>query len=550
MVLLIGIGSLAVDLGMQRVVRRDMQALADVVALDLARQIDGRTQSQLAPVIDVSDPTSALSMSLARNAETLGTDLQVVADWGAWNGTTWDTAADPPTAVQVVASAKIGFAFAAGSGGATRTAYAAADTSACYRLGSYAAAVKSNNAELLAPLNDIFGANLTLLGYQGIANADISLAQLAADPHIGSADALLTGSVSYANLLQATIDVLNAENQTSNSAAISALGTLLSGAGSVPSIYVGHFLGVSPTDNAALETQMNVLDLVAGAVLLADGHHAVDVPNLQSGVAGLGNLTAVQLYIQQGLQQACGPVNSSQAHAYASQLSGTLAFPYINLPSLNVAGVGTLQTSPASGLLDVSLADAQGQLIGPPVPTAPNVHCGSGSTDPSAFSVAVSSGLAHLTLTSQVTATGSVSILGLGIVNLKIVVNLRVDNSHAAQTNTAALSLPPNDTIPVSTGSTVRLNAATATTTIDPSSTATVAGISVMNSNLLVPTLNAIQAALVSGHQSFLAKTITPLVKNINDLLTGPLASLLGLDVAGADVYAMSAACSVPALRG
>ena len=40
---LMGASAFAVDIGMQRVARRDMQALADAVALDVARLLDGRT---------------------------------------------------------------------------------------------------------------------------------------------------------------------------------------------------------------------------------------------------------------------------------------------------------------------------------------------------------------------------------------------------------------------------------------------------------------------------------------------------------------------------
>ena len=47
LVVLVPSSAMAVDLGMQRVVRRDMQTLADVVALDVVRLVDGRTASQI-----------------------------------------------------------------------------------------------------------------------------------------------------------------------------------------------------------------------------------------------------------------------------------------------------------------------------------------------------------------------------------------------------------------------------------------------------------------------------------------------------------------------
>src|SRR4051794_22768234 len=79
---LITASAIVIDIGMQRVTRRDLQALADVVALDLAREITGgRTQAALAPAGDFSNPTSAVSRSVARNDDVLGTDLQVDVDW-------------------------------------------------------------------------------------------------------------------------------------------------------------------------------------------------------------------------------------------------------------------------------------------------------------------------------------------------------------------------------------------------------------------------------------------------------------------------------------
>jgi len=54
---LIGFTSLAIDIGYQRVVRRDMQAVADVVALDLSRRLDGRT-AQTIMTTPLSSPPS------------------------------------------------------------------------------------------------------------------------------------------------------------------------------------------------------------------------------------------------------------------------------------------------------------------------------------------------------------------------------------------------------------------------------------------------------------------------------------------------------------
>ncbi|NHA01875.1 hypothetical protein G5V59_25590 [Nocardioides sp. W3-2-3] len=50
-VMLLG-SAFVVDLGVQRVARSDMQAIADLVALDLARELDGRTVTDVRPAVD------------------------------------------------------------------------------------------------------------------------------------------------------------------------------------------------------------------------------------------------------------------------------------------------------------------------------------------------------------------------------------------------------------------------------------------------------------------------------------------------------------------
>ena len=67
LVLLI-VSAFAIDLGMQRAGRRDMQALADLVALDMGRLIDGRTRAQIeAGTGDKPSAASQLGWSVANN---------------------------------------------------------------------------------------------------------------------------------------------------------------------------------------------------------------------------------------------------------------------------------------------------------------------------------------------------------------------------------------------------------------------------------------------------------------------------------------------------
>ena len=70
---LVAFTSIAIDLGYQRVGRRDMQALADIVALDLSRRLDGSTAAALKTTMDAE-----LARSVARNDDTTVGDTPTV----------------------------------------------------------------------------------------------------------------------------------------------------------------------------------------------------------------------------------------------------------------------------------------------------------------------------------------------------------------------------------------------------------------------------------------------------------------------------------------
>jgi Flp pilus assembly protein TadG len=561
---LLPLGALAVDLGVQRVARTDMQSVADVVALDTARGLTGGQLSTYPAqyrnhnAIDAAGATGAWD-SLQRNRGSIGDAAKVIvqlgsvdpAKYGQWDYFTEMTAdTDVPSAVRILASTDVKFGLANGlpnggisQGGAVRSAIATSASGACFDLGSYAAAIKSGDSSLLAPLNSLLGTNLSLLSYQGLANAQVSLAGLAADSHIGGVNQLLTTGVSFSNLVQASLDLLN-KSDPAYSANVSAIGAILAASGTIGTVALGHQLSVSPDDTAALDTKMSVLDILTGAVLVANGTNAIQVANLWAHVAGLGNIGGTSLAMIQGKQHGCGQPNPPVPQATSSQLSGTVSFGQLNTPSVNIPGLATLQTSPATGVLTVNLGNATGKIVAPP-----DIHCGAGTlADPGTYTVGVTSNLASVDLSAQLTVSGKVT-LGLNLVNLNIVVDIDINNTATGGTHNANLKVPPNDVTPVSTGSGVALSTANVTATIDPSSSATVLGLPISLSSI-ASTTNAIIQGLVDPTAPLMTNTLTPLISNINTLLTGPLAKLLGLTLAGADVYGYTPGCKSPKLAG
>lgn len=560
MPVLLGVTAFVVDLGMQRVTAADLQALSDVMALDLAREIrGGRTEEALAVEGDTSNPSSAASESLARNADLLGEDLVVEVDWGSYDDGVWDTSANPPSAVEVTASADTAYALAPGSGHVTRTAYAVASSSACFRLGTFVTAVRSSDGTVLEPLNHLFGVNLTLVGYQALADARVTLAELAATSVIGSPDQLLAGSVSYTAVLQATVEALSNQPGSTNTAAISALQTIIAVSAPVGAIVLGSVVHVAPTDTAAMGIELNVLDIV-GSARLANGDHFIEVPNIQAQVPGVGFQFTGGLTLISAAQLACGEPNSPQSVARTAQLEGSLAITFANLPSLSVPGLATLQTAKATGSFFVTLADGEGRLVSPP-----EVHCGTGNpADPDRLSVAVQTQPASYALRTELEVAGQIKVsvledLGLGglldgllgillpnKLDVEVKVRLDVGSNEPGRTSLANLQVPPNDVSPVETGSTPYLDPRY----VIPTVTEVRIGGKSAPLGAATALTDAIVNELVVLEKAFAQKTLVPLIDNFNNHVIGPVARMVGLRFGGADVYAVGAVCGQPSLWG
>ena len=469
----------------------------------------------------------------------------------------------------MTASSNVDYAFTSGSGDVQRTAYGTAASTACYRLGSFVAAVNSGDSTVLAPLNDLFGVNLRLVGYQGLANTNLTLGELATTSAIGSPDQLLAGSVTYASLLRAMIEVLSRPgvshgDKASVDLAIEALQAMLRSSAAIGSVNLGQVFHVSPADVAALDIGVNVLDIV-GSAQLANGSHFIEIPNIWAGVAGLGNnAVSGSLSIISAAAMACGKPNTPESEASTAQIRGNLSFNP-NLNSLNLdLGIGTLKTPRVQGTLAVEVGGATGRLVDPP-----SVYCGAETdADPTTYSVAVASSLATYRLTFDVTAEGDLKVgdlIGLGLGNLldgllggllggnnnktavEVKVQLSIGTPGNPGTSTANLEIPPNDVTPETTGSSVYLNPTNIVARVD---SVKIGGKSITNLPLASALTDLVVDRLTYLGNDFVDKTVSPLLSNLDQVLIGPVARMLGLRFGGADVYAVGAKCGLPRLSG
>lgn len=539
--LLVVSASFVIDLGMQRVVRRDMQALADVVAFDLSRQLDGRRASV---ILGSSSWSDALDKSVERNSTTLGDEPVVEAEVGEVSATTGAFApygaTDPriPTAVRVTATGNVGFALpiVSDEGGATRSAVATQRRQACIKLGSYAAAVEGGRAQLLAGLTDQLGLDITAVGYQGLVDAAVGIDDLATELGLGSPSELSTATVSYGELLAATAAVLDQNGETEAAATIAgAVATL--GANANQTLVFGELVEVAAGSGSALNANLDVIDLVTGGVFLINGDSLLSVPGLTASLRLLSATSALTLI--EGPRTKCGFRGETTVETSQAELTVRGNLTTTTRPATGV-GIGVSSPPGRPVTLSIELARATGSLD--------DVRCprttGTMVDDSFGASIGVTSGLSSVTLTVPVRVSARVNILGIGLVNVTADVTLTVTNNSAIRTNTVTVAVPPQnfDEAYASGTGELRLSASSAASSVAAISASTLLGIPV------VVTADIRGAVL----DSVISSVVNPLVNAVNDEALVPLGDLLGIGVGGADVFLLGprVVCDSPALRG
>ncbi|MDP2775742.1 MAG: hypothetical protein Q8O61_19465, partial [Nocardioides sp.] len=326
-----------------------------------------------------------------------------------------------------------------------------------------------------------------------------------------------------------------------------ALDQLLKGQASLTTpVLLTDVLSVSPTDTAALQTDLSVLDLVAGTILIADGTNGFKLGNgnLGTKIAGVASLSTAELSVIQGAQMACGAYGSPEAEAHASQVSGAAAAS-LQLPTINLGGGDIVQTSPAVVALTVNVGAATGVLSAEP-------ECNAGTVDdPDRTSVTVDTALATFSFSTTLSFRTTVNILGIGQVEITWSQSATAGQPMPATNEEAELLTPPNDDTPYEAGTgDLGLGGATvATVATDVVATTKVLGVSVaVELGLVMPVLQPIVNLLavnpiVDGRLDTLAASI--------DSYLSPLLTLLGLNVSGADLYSIGRPiCGAPVLRG
>jgi uncharacterized membrane protein len=337
------VGAFTVDLGRAMVLRRDLQRVADITALDASKFLTTATAtSQLASVRD------AAVRSAARNDFTLDpNDVHLVQQ----SGTEWtriDNSTAVPDGVEVVARGEVSYNFQPGGTSTTRSAIASRQSAAGIEIGTSLGTIDTSQATMLNQVFGLFGGNsgmdLSLVSWQGLASGDVTLGELAVAAGSDDVDDFLATSMTYGEQLQVVARALTAEGDTATATAVDAYRNSLSATVTGLTVRAGALLSVSAADaDSVADAAVDVLSLARGELFVAREGTSL-TGTFASGVAGIATVTLTAQVIS-APTIAFGPVGTS---ATTGQVSFSLKTTLAALIPLSVEVGATAATGTAT----------------------------------------------------------------------------------------------------------------------------------------------------------------------------------------------------------
>lgn len=337
------IGSLVIDIGGDRVVRREMQAMADVLALDVVRRLDGSPAANYSGY-DATAPSATLlaaakTESLNRQSGALArpdtvTIRLAVTDKDSGDFVRWAGPTDIPNAVRVWTTGGSAFRFLPTTprdSSVQRSALAVIGPAiACISAGATFADV-SPQGPLDTMLGKLVGVDrLTVLDPYALASLDleIPLIDLAGKLGVGTVDDIMTANVSAQGFVLAISEVLPHKG---NSASIALLDAIANGLPNTGTMDISKILTIDTGGGSGTGLSINTFSLIQSTIMLANKENFVNIGTVIS-VPGLSKVT-VTAKVVEAPQNACGPIGTT---ARSAQLQVRVAAEVKSLGSLDV----------------------------------------------------------------------------------------------------------------------------------------------------------------------------------------------------------------------
>lgn len=248
---------------------------------------------------------------------------------------------------------------------------------ACVRSSARLASVNSQDGALLnAMTSGLLGSedavNLTALEWEGLAQADIGLVDfldvLQADAGAGSPDQVLNTEVDLLQLIDAAIDVAQAEGNTAAVSGLEALYTDINALSPLETIQLGDLLDVTTNDGSVSNVGLNILELVQGSVSLFNYENVASVTPFTIEGLDLANLGLANLVLYAQVVEppviACGTAGT-QFYSAGIRTKLNLDLLEIDISEelsdlIDVSGLASLEASVGQLELYVSVARGQG----------------------------------------------------------------------------------------------------------------------------------------------------------------------------------------------
>lgn len=544
--------------------RRSMQNVADLAALAAVQQMDDTC----------TQPLATATANAASNGFTVSSTQTLSVTCGRWdanssgamtfvpNGTT------PLNGVIVDVSKRVPYFFV----GPARTVQASSTAKATV-IGSFSLATSLAQVNLLnGLLGSLLGSsvNLSLVSWNGIANANVTLGQLAkVATSAGTVKGLLDSSVSVSGLAQLMVNALQSGGSVvstdvaasiaglqavASASALSNVQIPIGGSGSTPGLLS---LGLADAESAA-NVSVNALQaLLVAAEIAQSGQPPVAADVDLSGIPGLSALIPLGLKLSVNVlsppsiavgEAADNPDASPEWRTYAhnAQITvlldvglGTVGIPGVLSASVNLplyveagaatAGLASASCGPTAAQSSSTIGVKTGianLCLGSPPTSAQELQSGEcGGTQAS---------LAKVTLLSILGGGAGVGVdanLSLPLAN-KEQYTLTFDGNGNLLSNTQTGSSGSN--VSTSVGDALSGGLTSLGTALSNGS-----GLSVEVANSKVD-LGAL-GALIAG-------VLSPLVSTLDTVLLGPLLQLLGVQLGVANVTDFPLSCGVAQL--
>ncbi|GAC1623740.1 MAG: TadG family pilus assembly protein [Nevskia sp.] len=417
MLVLVPVLALALDVGQLYYAQRDLQRLATVASLDASRVESGCYLGGDGTPGSLSAAQAAVAAALAANGVTTGgptpSPITSTVDFGKFDNSTTpgtrvftvlDDKAAGVDAVRVTLQRPmppllVGFLTPTPAGGILQASASAQHAAtASYMIGTTLLNIDSTRATLL---NNIYGPiigappgalNINAVGYQGLANANVTVEALAASLGLNlvTPGKLLGTKLPLPDFINA---LANAAAASGQAAAASTLDTIAAFADPNRKTSLGDVLGLeSGAEQLIGALPINTLDLLNALALSASkGFYPIKLPSLGLNLGGvqvdtyLTVLNPLQPSGGLGLGRPGLVQGTPRTYANTSQIALLLRASVV-VPGLATVRLGT----------DVNTASATSYLKGIRCPTGTGA---SQSTQPTAFINATPS-LANLTVGS------------------------------------------------------------------------------------------------------------------------------------------------------